>query len=452
MERTLNRNNIEATISDYESSIETIGDTLSGLRGIPLFQSLKRNRIGLGPYPHVTLFEAANRIMTDLVILKGVKWLLDTHAFPFDEYVVEYGNEDSNDHDITAHNGSKRLIGEAFNVAPSLFQCKKNAMRKKLRGNKDDADFMIVVANADAVNDNYAPKMEENEYYIFVNVESVRARLLSKNSKLPDHKDTEMFEALSDHTTELMREIDNRFKSETGITERRYYKIFYSHVHSFPLLILGLNPGGETDGTDLAASNSYFENYEHDFVCFRNISQYSLARPMCELLSMCLETNSVSYLRQIPSTNVIFRRSRNSSKLNISVAKAAIESAPYLSEIVNAVSPKVILFVSKTAYDSFIKNHCVKSSIQENQNSYIYTPNGRNKACIYLESSGYVKVLGETIPLAMVGHPSKYSGRAEWPPTLKCLKAFFSKHGLSPISQVTELKTISEIPSYGATL
>ena len=63
--------------------------------------------------------------MTDLVILKGVKWLLDRYAFPFDEYVVEYGNEDSNDHDITAIKGSKKLFGEAFNVAPSFFQGKK---------------------------------------------------------------------------------------------------------------------------------------------------------------------------------------------------------------------------------------------------------------------------------------------------------------------------------------
>jgi len=47
---------------------------LSGLRGLRLFQYLKRNQVGLGPYPHVTLFEAANRIMTDMVILKGIKW------------------------------------------------------------------------------------------------------------------------------------------------------------------------------------------------------------------------------------------------------------------------------------------------------------------------------------------------------------------------------------------
>jgi hypothetical protein len=181
MERLLNRSNIVAAIEEYESSIAEIGDTLAGLRGIPLFQCLKRNQIGLGPYPHVTPFEAANRIMTDLVILKGVRWLLDSRTFPFDEYLVEYGNENCNDHDVFARNGDKLLIGEAFNVAPSFFQGKKTAMRKKLLASKSNSDYMIILANEDAVEENYSPKMLENEYYVFVNVESGIGRVLSNN-------------------------------------------------------------------------------------------------------------------------------------------------------------------------------------------------------------------------------------------------------------------------------
>lgn len=178
MERSLNKNNIEVAIVEYESSIVEIGDTLSGLRGLSLLQYLKRSQLGVGPYPHVTLFEAANRIMTDLVILKGVKWLLDSHSFPFEEYIVEYGNEDCNDHDITASNDGKYLVGEAFNVAPSFFQGKKNAMRKKLRANKSCVDYMVILANSDAVNDGYTPKILEKEYYVFVNVESGAGKLL----------------------------------------------------------------------------------------------------------------------------------------------------------------------------------------------------------------------------------------------------------------------------------
>lgn len=181
MERSLNPTNIEAAISEYEASIEEIGDSITDLRGVSLFQCLKRNQIGLGPYPHVTLFEAANRIMTDLVILKGVNWMLRSNAFPFDEYLVEYGNEDSNDYDISAGQNGKRLIGEAFNVAPSFFQGKKNAMRKKLRANSGNPDFMIILANSDAIKEVYAPKALENEYFVFVNVESGAGRILPNN-------------------------------------------------------------------------------------------------------------------------------------------------------------------------------------------------------------------------------------------------------------------------------
>jgi len=183
MERTLNRQNIDSVIQDYVYSIEGIGDMISGLKGVSLFHCLKRQQVGTGPYPHVTLFEAANRIMTDLVILKGVKWLLDTHTFPFDEYVVEYGNEDSNDHDITASKGDQKLYGEAFNVAPSFFQGKKAPMLKKLRSSKSVANYKVIVANSDAIDESYSPKVQKGEYYVFVNVESGEVKLIPNNQE-----------------------------------------------------------------------------------------------------------------------------------------------------------------------------------------------------------------------------------------------------------------------------
>ena len=63
----------------------------------------------------MTLFEAANRVMTDLVILHGVKSLLEYEIFPFHTYTVEFGNEDRNDFDLSASNKTgEKLIGEAF--------------------------------------------------------------------------------------------------------------------------------------------------------------------------------------------------------------------------------------------------------------------------------------------------------------------------------------------------
>ena len=38
-----------------------------------------------------------------------------------------------------------------------------------------------------------------------------------------------------------MSALDAEFRSVSGISERRFYKLFYSHIHHFPLLVLGQN-------------------------------------------------------------------------------------------------------------------------------------------------------------------------------------------------------------------
>ena len=62
--------------------------------------------------------------------------------------------------------------------------------------------------------------------------------------------------------TETMCDLDHEYRIVSGLNDRRYYEIFYSHLHPLPLLVLGQNPGGETDGTDLVESESFFENWD----------------------------------------------------------------------------------------------------------------------------------------------------------------------------------------------
>jgi hypothetical protein len=167
---TLSKSNVDATIEEYVTSVEDLGDSIANLKGLRLLEALKRDAVATGPYPSVTLFEAANRIMSDLVILYGVKWLLNHDVFPFDTYTVEYGIEDKNRFDIRATAGGRTLIGEAFNVAPSFFQTKKSAMLRKLRDPAVTADFKIILFNHDAVQSNYAPKSRSNEFFVVVNI------------------------------------------------------------------------------------------------------------------------------------------------------------------------------------------------------------------------------------------------------------------------------------------
>jgi hypothetical protein len=176
--RTLTGTNIEQITTEYCAAVEAIGDSIINARGRRLLEILKRDVVRVGPYPQVTLFEAANRIMSDLVILHGIKWLLDRQVFPFDSYLVEFGNEDKNGFDIQAGANGLSLIGEAFNVAPTFFQTKKNKMLHKLRLTAATADFKIIMFNHDAISAKYTPKLDDNEYYLVVDIGTGGARLV----------------------------------------------------------------------------------------------------------------------------------------------------------------------------------------------------------------------------------------------------------------------------------
>ena len=167
-ERTISKTNAGSLIATYLASVEEIGNSLGDHKVLHLLKVLKREALGAGPYPHVTMFEAANRILSDLVILYGVKWLLDNNIFPFESYTVEYGNENKNGFDICATGNGRTLIGEAFNVAESFFQAKKSTMLKKLA--KSHADYKIIMFNHDAVKVGYKQKPSKNERFVFVRV------------------------------------------------------------------------------------------------------------------------------------------------------------------------------------------------------------------------------------------------------------------------------------------
>jgi hypothetical protein len=158
--RLLNAANIGAITADFRRELSVVGKSIIGLTGLPLLIAVKRTRLGHGPYPDVTLFEAANRIMSDLVILHGIADLLKNKTFPFTEYKVEFGNEDRNGFDIRAQSDDETLVGEAFNVAPSFFQGKKRTALKKLRDNATRETYRLIMFNEDAPPKGYVCRAE----------------------------------------------------------------------------------------------------------------------------------------------------------------------------------------------------------------------------------------------------------------------------------------------------
>jgi hypothetical protein len=171
--------NVDQCLLAYEKSIEDVGSHIPLLRGISLIRELKRGKTGVGPYAHVSLFESANRIMTDLVILHGVRWLLANKRLGFDRYNVEYGHENNNGYDIRAKRGQRTLVGEAFNVAPSFFQGKKAAMIRKLRIDKK-AKVKLILFNHDAVAKGYVPKPPAGMHFVFVDIGTGKCTMTPK--------------------------------------------------------------------------------------------------------------------------------------------------------------------------------------------------------------------------------------------------------------------------------
>lgn len=173
--RELTSDNIEKAIQDYLLIIHEIPLSLNAKDFLELMSKLKRDKINFGPYPTVTIFEAANRIMTDLTILFGIKQILETPIAPnlvFHKYLVEFGNEHYHQHDISASNEEFHLVGEAFNVSQSFFQAKKYSALKKLRKSKlEGKKIILVMYNAEAHSESYKPKAEANEYYIPVKID-----------------------------------------------------------------------------------------------------------------------------------------------------------------------------------------------------------------------------------------------------------------------------------------
>ena len=180
MESILHSENIQDQIKRYLALIENIAAPAGSPKGLALFAALKRQEVGAGPYPNVTLFEAANRIMTDLVLLYGVRWLLEAKCFPFTKYAVEYGHGNKSAFDVIAEANGGRLIGEAFNVAPSFFQTKKTAMLKKLRAKGRSATHTLILCNADAVKEEYVPDAGNAEYHLILDVGTGQGRMEPK--------------------------------------------------------------------------------------------------------------------------------------------------------------------------------------------------------------------------------------------------------------------------------
>lgn len=172
----LDPRNARRTVEDYLEKLNLVRLPVLSRDPIAAFQMLKRMPIGTGPYPKTTVFETANLVLSDLIVLSAVESLLRNPlpGIPSErlaEAEVALGVRPG--FDIEARTTSRRkVVGECFNVSPSLFRLKLTKAKVKLGAAK--RAHRLVAFNGDAVDEPKRLLFESDRQWSFllVNLES----------------------------------------------------------------------------------------------------------------------------------------------------------------------------------------------------------------------------------------------------------------------------------------
>jgi len=190
----------------------------------------------------------------------------------------------------------------------------------------------------------------------------------------------------------FMRDLEDRYKKQSGLTDRAHYKIFYGPIRPAQILVLGINPGGDPSNTEpdgvkqktgeiAAASGSFYEGGECDLLDCNWKENNGLKK----LLVPLLDGNEEAIRRAVVKTNLAFRRSRKTTHIDIAAAK--LEAAPFLLEIIGVVRPRLVILTSVelTAFlNSFCSEHSeVTAQVRDGQvNQIVYeSANAQLRKC-----------------------------------------------------------------------
>ena len=116
-----------------------------------LINLVKREHYTIGPYKNISLFEALNRIGSDLVLLNGAEKLFngEIEGILPDKIKLQMGSNRGFDFEV--YTQDKIIYGEAFNAAESFCKEKmRQAIHKLITKSPDpDATIAIVMVNED---------------------------------------------------------------------------------------------------------------------------------------------------------------------------------------------------------------------------------------------------------------------------------------------------------------
>ena len=151
------------SITDNEYEIKATKDIFQ------LIQNIKRSPEKIGPYQHMSIFEALNRIGSDLVLLSGAEKLFTSENQP-QKILLRMGNTKGFDFEVF-YKDDEVVYGEAFNAAESFCKHKmRQAIHKLIDYNPDEkANLAFIFINEEMKDflEKYKNKKETEKETIF---------------------------------------------------------------------------------------------------------------------------------------------------------------------------------------------------------------------------------------------------------------------------------------------
>jgi hypothetical protein len=208
---------------------------------------------------------------------------------------------------------------------------------------------------------------------------------------------------------EFMRSLEDEYKVVNRLHDRSQFKIFYGPVWRAPVMLLGINPGGDPktispDGVHYldgrrsraASSTGYCENGENDLVDCTWNENTGLLKLLLPLLG---STDAIR--RSVVKSNLAFVRLKN-TKDRRGIERSKDQSVPFLRRILDRVGPELILLTG-VKLGEFANRYCadfVELSDRHEERSV-------NQTVIYPAS---VRLLSDHSCIAVeVAHASQFS-------------------------------------------
>lgn len=222
---------------------------------------------------------------------------------------------------------------------------------------------------------------------------------------------------MADTMIAFMKDFEVRFQAASNLLDHRFYSIFYSRIQPAPLMVIGIMPGEPKDGTHQLASQSFYEDWSHEYVDMN----YSIAAIMRPALMKALESADVDVLRRVPKTNTFFHRAVGTDEFTAAERAENVRMcAPFLAEIIFRVNPRVIVMEGMAARDNLVSQ---LATVVQTEHSETLRGMRRGRMNRFFQKDvAFLPTLGREVTLLTLGHPSHFGNLPTWPDAVEALR------------------------------